>query len=176
MEPPELYADLVCVLEPRRRRHTVAVGRKAAAHADRAPARLRGDLVAAATLHDIGYAYPVTGFHPLDGAQVLHGLGFSPLVCHLVATHTAAHLEAAERGIPPAAFERWADPEDDSSTLRALLRWADLTTGPDGQDMTIATRLGDILARYPDPADPVHRYVSRHRCFLLATTLPTAGT
>lgn len=58
--------------------------------------------------------------------------------------------------------------------LRTLLRWADLTTGDDGHDMTIAARLEDIITRYPDTAGPVHRYISRHGAFLLVITLPTA--
>ncbi len=42
-------------------------------------------LVAAAWLHDIGYAPEVTdtGFHPLDGARYLVGLGIAERVVNL---------------------------------------------------------------------------------------------
>ena len=44
-------------------------------------------LVSAAWLHDIGYAPDVveTGFHPLDGARYLAGLGAPERVVNLVA-------------------------------------------------------------------------------------------
>lgn len=44
-------------------------------------------LVAAAWLHDIGYAPSVrqTGFHPLDGAMFARSAGFGELVASLVA-------------------------------------------------------------------------------------------
>ncbi|ETB45481.1 phosphohydrolase, partial [Mycobacterium avium 10-5560] len=58
-------------------------------------------LVAAAWLHDIGYAPSVrrTGFHPLDGAEFVRSAGFGKLVASLVAFHTGAHVEASERGL-----------------------------------------------------------------------------
>ena len=49
-------------------------------------------LVAAAWLHDIGYAPGLreTGFHPLDGARYLRSIGWSQAICHLVAHHSGA--------------------------------------------------------------------------------------
>jgi hypothetical protein len=60
------------------------------------------DLIAAAYLHDIGYA-PVlarTGFHPLDGACYLRSLGYERLAC-LVAHHPEARFEAELRDSAP---------------------------------------------------------------------------
>jgi putative nucleotidyltransferase with HDIG domain len=58
-------------------------------------------LVAAAWLHDVGYAPDVveTGFHPLDGARYLASLGASERVVNLVARHSYAILEAELRGL-----------------------------------------------------------------------------
>jgi HD domain len=58
-------------------------------------------LVAAAWLHDIGYApsVRVTGFHPVDGAFFARREGFDELVVSLVAFHSGAPAEAQERGI-----------------------------------------------------------------------------
>lgn len=58
-------------------------------------------LVAAAWLHDVGYApeLSTTGFHPLDGARYLDAEGFPSRVVHLVAHHSGALYEARERGL-----------------------------------------------------------------------------
>jgi hypothetical protein len=40
------------------------------------------------------------------------------------------------------------------------LTFADMTTGPAGQPMTIDQRVDEILRRYP-PDDPVHRAILR---------------
>lgn len=110
-------------------------------------------LVAAAWLHDIGYApeVDVTGFHPLDGARYLERLGyFRQLVC-LVAHHSGARFEAEERGLYAelAAFEL-----EDSPIMDALVT-ADMTTGPDGTPLTYRERIAEILSRYPADS-PVH--------------------
>jgi hypothetical protein len=47
------------------------------------------------------------------------------------------------------------------------LSFADMTTGPAGQPMTLEERIGDIRHRYP-PDDPVHRAIVRARPFLQA--------
>ncbi len=108
----ESYGDLLAVLEEDRRAHSVAVGRKAeAAAAGIAPA-LRADLTVAAVLHDIGYGHVETGFHPLDGARFLAGEGFSPVVCNLVAHHSASTFEAEERGIDLAVYAEFAVDQD----------------------------------------------------------------
>src|SRR6266496_2681076 len=60
------------------------------------PADEREILVAAAWLHDIGYApaLATTGLHPLDGARHLEALGVDRRLCCLVAHHSGATFEA----------------------------------------------------------------------------------
>lgn len=71
----EMFGDQLAVLDGDRRAHSLAVGQKVASVAELIPAALRADLVTAATLHDIGYGHPVSGFHPLDGARLLASAG-----------------------------------------------------------------------------------------------------
>jgi HD superfamily phosphodiesterase len=58
----------------------------------------RSCLIAAAYMHDIGYAPALnkTGFHPLDGACYLRSLGYDRLAS-LVAHHSGACFEASLR-------------------------------------------------------------------------------
>jgi len=102
-------------------------------------------LVAAAYLHDLGYApeLAITGFHPLDGARYLRGLGHERLA-GLVAHHTQGCHEARLRGLQDALAEF----EDEDSLVSAALAYCDLTTGPSGERMTPAQRLLDVEARY----------------------------
>jgi HD domain len=75
-------------------------------------------LVAAAWLHDIGYApgLPATAFHPLDGARHVRFLGQERLA-RLVAYHSSARWEAEDLGL---ADELAAFPREDSATSDAL--------------------------------------------------------
>jgi hypothetical protein len=164
--------DLLNALTKERQVHSKAVGCKAASQAMLVPVDLRKDLVTAATLHDIGYAACSTGFHPIDGARFLSRLGFSRVVCHLVAHHTASSLEADERGLGVAIFGEFAvddlpnlDPTD-IGLAHGILWWADLTTGPDGEDVNVGDRLNEICSRY-GPDDPVTRFVNRSREILV---------
>lgn len=101
-------------------------------------------LVAAAYLHDIGYApvIAMTGFHPLDGARFVRDSG-SPELAALVAQHTGARNEALIRGIELVA----EFPFDDSLLYRAL-SYCDLTTGPDGAPTNVDDRVAEICERY----------------------------
>ncbi|WP_322861670.1 HD domain-containing protein [Mycobacterium europaeum] len=121
-------------------------------------------LVAAAWLHDIGYAPSVcrAGFHPLDGAVFARSAGFGELVASLVAFHSGARLEASERGLK--GLSEFSDPPSD---VLDALTFCDLTTGPDGTPVSADDRLSDVLARY-GPEDPVHRAVDAGREELLA--------
>jgi len=162
-------ADLLHGLTPTRHRHSLEVARKAAhAGADLIDTRHLADLVTAAQLHDIGYRDDLrqTGFHPLDGAAALRSQGYSDLTCHLVAHHTGAIHEAHTRGIPDQAYGHYSYPEDIAAPLRAVLAWADLTTGPDGTTVKVEQRIAEILQRYPDP-DPVHLNTLANRAWLL---------
>src|SRR6186713_1361880 len=94
----------------------------------------RETLVAAAYLHDIGYAPELakTGFHPLDGARFIRERGHERLA-RLVAHHSGARIEAQLRGITDYMGEF---PFDDSD-LDLALTYCDLTTGPDGSRVTL---------------------------------------
>jgi hypothetical protein len=144
---------------PRRWSHVRAVGQKAERIG---PAFAPNDavaLVAAAWLHDIGYATDLvdTGFHPLDGARWLRSRGVDARVVTLVANHSCAPVEAAERGLAETLGTEF--PAEDSPTAEALI-YCDLTTGPDGRSVTIEDRLAEIRSRY-GAGSVVTRFVDR---------------
>ncbi|MEV6878875.1 HD domain-containing protein [Amycolatopsis sp. NPDC051128] len=134
--------------------HTRAVAARATELLPAVPPPERNPLVCAAWLHDIGYSPDLrtTGFHPLDGARHLRLLGWPSPVVNLVAHHSGARFEAAERGL---SGQLGQFPFTASPTLDAL-DTADLTTGPSGERLAFPARIAEILERYP--ADhPVHR-------------------
>jgi hypothetical protein len=104
-------------------------------------------LIAAAYLHDIGYApqLAVSDFHPLDGGRYLRALGHERLAC-LVAHHSGARNEALLRRLGPyLEFDR------EVSLVASALTYCDMTTGPDGEPMTVRHRIDEIVQRYgPD--------------------------
>ncbi|MEW2380260.1 HD domain-containing protein [Micromonospora sp. NPDC047812] len=107
-------------------------------------------LEAAAWLHDIGHSPGIaeTGFHSLDGARWLLRQGFDSRLAGLVAHHSCASFEAKERGFGETLDSEFA--REESATADALW-YADMTTGPDGQEFTIEERLAEIRERYgPD--------------------------
>jgi hypothetical protein len=122
-------------------------------------------LVAAAWLHDIGYTPRVadTGFHPLDGARHLPGLGAPVRIVNLVARHSYAILEAELRGLGPqvGAFP------DEGGVLRDALWYCDLTTSPDGELVAAGDRIAEIGRRY-GPGHIVTRFIDEGAPELLA--------
>jgi putative nucleotidyltransferase with HDIG domain len=144
--------------------HVQAVARQAAQVAEVLSAEDGDVLIAAAFLHDIGYAPSLNrlGFHPVDGARFLRDRGKERLAC-LVAHHSGAHFEAEERGL---VEELAAFPAEEGPVMDALT-FADMTTGPAGQPMTLDQRIDEILCRYP-PDDPVHRAIVRAQPLLQA--------
>ncbi|WP_280396897.1 HD domain-containing protein [Nocardia carnea] len=126
---------------PRRLAHVEGVARQAA----RAGAVVDDPalLVAAAWLHDIGYAPDIEriGFHPVDGAEFLRDRGASERLCALVANHSCACVEARRRGVRI----EWADEETE---LRDALWWADMTTTPTGEITAVRERIAEVQARY----------------------------
>jgi hypothetical protein len=108
-------------------------------------------VTAAAWLHDIGYAPGLhdSGFHPLDGARYLReGQRTDPLVCRLVAHHSCAAVEAAERGLAADLFREF---KPAPAQLADGLIYCDMTTGPQGHPMAVGQRLAEISHRYgPD--------------------------
>ena len=121
-------------------------------------------LVAAAHLHDVGYAPALNrlGFHAVDGARFLRAQGQERLA-RLVAHHSGARFEAEERGL---VEELAAFPVEDGPVMDALT-FADMTIGPAGQPMTLDERISEIRDRYPQD-DPVHRAIVRARPLLQA--------
>jgi hypothetical protein len=111
-------------------------------------ASVAGDvLVAAAWLHDIGYAPDLvdTGFHPIDGGRFLRTLGANDRLACLVAHHSCAIYEARVRGLADVLLAEF--PQEDSPTYDALV-FCDLTTDPDGQRVTYTERIKEIRDRY----------------------------
>jgi HD domain len=102
-------------------------------------------LVAAAFLHDIGYAPDLqrTGLHQLDGAHYIRALGAERLA-RLVAHHSEARFEIQLRGFGDvlAAYKR------EQSWASDALTYCDLTTGPTGLPMTFEDRVTEVEQRY----------------------------
>jgi len=132
---------------PRRWAHTQGVASKAERLASVLDAD--ADLVEAACwLHDIGYAPDLhgTGFHPLDGARYLRDTEQAdPLLCRLVAHHSCALAEATGRGLGGDLLREFKPPPGD---LADALIYCDMTTGPDGHDLTVRKRIAEVRKRY----------------------------
>ena len=138
----QLLADSL----PRRWQHVQGVGGEAVRVA-KALGLADGALVAAAWLHDIGYGPDVadTGFHPLDGARFLRGVGAGERVARLVAHHSCAIYEARVRGLERDLLAEF-EPEE-SITYDALV-FCDMAIGPDGQAMSYEDRVREVYQRY----------------------------
>jgi hypothetical protein len=143
--------------------HTQAVAERAREATPAVPEGEHDLLVAAAWLHDIGYAPELrqTGFHPLDGARHLESLGAPRRLVCLVAHHSGAVYEAEQRGLVDELepYER-----EDTPLLDALI-FADMTTGPAGQRFDFDDRMDEILVRY-DAGSEVYKAISNARPYL----------
>jgi hypothetical protein len=139
---------------PRRWAHTWGVARRAQQIAPAFPPGDRDVLVASAWLHDIGYASPViaTGMHQIDGARYLAGRGVPFRVCALVAHHAGAAAVADLVDLTGAL----AVFDDEDSPVRDALWYCDMTTGPDGQQLSFDERMTELRARRSTD-DPVVR-------------------
>lgn len=163
----EIARDLLEEPLPRRWSHTQGVAAKA-----RTISQILGDqadlLEAAAWLHDIGYSPKIqgTGFHPLDGARHLREHEHaSSLLCSLVANHSCAIVEAAERGIAETLKSEFPVTEE---SLLGSLTYCDMTTMPDGNHVSVQMRLGEIRERY-GPDALVARFIDRAESILVST-------
>ncbi|GEL21171.1 metal-dependent phosphohydrolase, HD subdomain protein [Pseudonocardia sulfidoxydans NBRC 16205] len=136
---------------PRRWAHARGVARRARTLAVGLPPADAATLVAAAWLHDVGYAPTVarTGFHPLDGARYAHDLGFPDRVAHLVAYHSAAAVKADLLGLT----DQMAEFCDEQTLVRDLLWYADMSTDPSGRPVSFDARMAEVRRRRAD--DPV---------------------
>lgn len=143
--------------------HTIGVAARAQELAVTVAEPDRELLVAAAWLHDIGYAKALrrTGFHPLDGAHYLAEHGWPHRLASLVAHHSGAIFVAHELGL------RLDDFVSEDSPVADALTVADQTTGPTGEPMTIASRMAEMLDRH-GPDSPNARVHPLRRDYLLA--------
>ncbi len=143
--------------------HTLGVVERARAFALVLPSTELEMLVAAAYVHDVGYAPALarTGFHPLDGAQFLRALGRERLAC-VVARHSGARCEAEERGL----LEALEEFPEERSILADTLTYCDLRTDASGAPTSASERLRDIVDRY-GTHHPVGRAIERCRDELL---------
>ena len=145
---PEARALVARILEedPRRLQHCAGVAASAQALVTTVPPSAADTLVAAAWLHDIGYAPQLrdSGFHPLDGAVYLRGEGWPEAVCDLVAHHSGSRFVARIRGVDDRLSE-FEFVEDASSDALSV---ADNTTAPDGKVMMLDERLREKLKRH----------------------------
>ncbi len=135
--------------------HVRQVGEKARLIVHVVPPDDRDLLVAAAYLHDIGYApeLATTGFHPLDGARWIRDHGPGGRLARLVAHHSCAVYEAEVRGLRETLLSEF-EPED-SATYDALV-FCDLTTGPTGESLSFDERISDIYERYGPDHEVTH--------------------
>lgn len=134
---------------PERWLHTQGVASRAAEFATTVAPEDRSVLIAAAWLHDIGYASAVqdTGFHPLDGGLYLLEDGWDDRLAALVAHHSGARFVPVERGFGLMMAE--FDFEDDA--VSDALTYADQTVGPNGRRMTVPYRIAEAITRHgPD--------------------------
>ncbi|WP_176138419.1 HD domain-containing protein [Mycobacterium sp. D16R24] len=152
-------AEMLLEHLPARLTHTRGVAALVGEIADVLAPSAKHVLVAAAWLHDIGYADAIgkrTGFHPIDGAAWARAGLYSDVIVGLIAHHSGAWSEAIERGLEA---ELQAFPVPPQSFLD-ILTYADLHTGPHGQYLSVHDRLRDILQRYA-PDHQVHRAITR---------------
>ncbi|WP_167402560.1 HD domain-containing protein [Micromonospora viridifaciens] len=146
LEAAEVAERHLSAALPRRWRHVQAVAAKA-----RRLSPLVGPdsdlLVASAWLHDVGYAPGIieTGFHSLDGARWALQNGFNERLASLIAYHSCAEYEANERGLGEVLASEFSYEESPTSDA---LWFADMTTGPDGQNLAVEDRLAEIRERY----------------------------
>jgi putative nucleotidyltransferase with HDIG domain len=148
LDPAGAQALLTELFEPGADRlaHSLGVGRRAE-HVARVLNR-PDLLVSAAYLHDIGYAAAArdTGLHQLDGARYLRSLGADADLTGLVAHHTSATVEAAERGLDEALRREFPEP---AAELLDLLTYCDMTTSARGEAVSVDARFDHIYDRYP---------------------------
>lgn len=130
--------------------HSRGVAQQAAraARSARLPGDRRRMLLAAAWLHDIGYALD-DGPHAAAGARALRRAGHERLA-RIVAHHSNASEKAMRSGGPLVEPE-FPRPSGGDAHLLTLLDIADLLTGPWGEKVDPAGRLAGVVERHgPD--------------------------
>jgi putative nucleotidyltransferase with HDIG domain len=151
VEHAEELVRTLLSLQEERWLHTVGVANRARFFARTVPSADRDLLVAAAWLHDIGYAPEVidTGFHSLDGARYLDRMGWPSRLTSLVAHHSGARFVAEVRGLG----SLMASYPVEISAVSDALTYADQTVGPHGRTYTVESRMAEMLDRH-GPGSP----------------------
>ncbi|XVU29378.1 HD domain-containing protein [Actinoplanes sp. CA-054009] len=158
-------AERVLADLPERWQHSVGVAERATQISATVSAEEADVLVAAAWLHDIGYAEALrdTGFHPLDGARHLRRLRWPMRIAGLVAHHSGAICVAHVKGLEGALAEF---PQENTPVSDGLT-YADQTVGPYGRSMDFEDRMADMLRRH-GPGSPNAAVHSRRAPMLRA--------
>jgi putative nucleotidyltransferase with HDIG domain len=148
------------VANPERLRHSAAVAARAHSLADAVPDDQRDLLVAAAWLHDVGYAEALrdTGFHPVDGARFLRSTRWESGVCDLVAHHSGSRFVESQL----AEFDWAQDAVSDALTI------ADQTVGPNGRPLSLEDRMQDMLDRHGSDSPNARAHPQRRTYFRAA--------
>jgi hypothetical protein len=152
--------DLLAPTLPRHWRRAQAVGAKAALIGAEIFSRGEGGVLAtAAMLIDIGYGPEAadTGFPRLDGARWLRARNWDERVTALVAHCSFAVIEADLRGCREELEAEF--PDEDSAVSQALC-YCDMTTGPDGENLNVESRIAEAVTRY-GPNHVVSRFLER---------------
>jgi hypothetical protein len=151
--------------------HVREVARRAQEVAPALPAAQRPLLVAAAYLHDIGWAPGLrdSGFHPLDGARWLRAQGREDLA-GLVAHHSAADVEAELRGLD----DQLGQFPDGPPAVSDALAYCDVTSGSGGGTVTLDERMADVQRRYGE--DHIVTVAMRRALPLLAAMVERTTT
>jgi putative nucleotidyltransferase with HDIG domain len=141
----QALAEMLLAHEGSRLAHVLMAGTVATRIASMFPPEEADLLVAAATLHDIGYSKQIahTGLHQIDGAVFLRAGGHSERLVRLIANHSFAPLAADER-----AQGLFADFPAEDGPLADALTYCDMHSAPDGRFIPAELRLADIAARH----------------------------
>ena len=148
--------------QPQRFRHVEGAARAAAHVTARIPDLPRGPVIAAAWLHDIGYAADlrVTGFHPLDGALFLDDGGWDSEIVRLVAHHSHSRLLAPYYDAD-SRLSRFAITQ---GLAGDVVTFADVVSGVHGAGVTVSDRIAELRARPASgPAIPDDVRETRYR-------------
>ena len=140
--------------------HTQGVANRAAELAVTVPADDRSMLIAAAWLHDIGYAPGIqeTGFHPLDGGLYLRRAGWDDRLAALLAHHSGARFVPVERGFDSMMAEFGFEDSPVSDALTYADQPVIPTRAPQVQPAIERVETGLLNARcVPDVMQPGRR-------------------
>ncbi|MFD1721369.1 HD domain-containing protein [Amnibacterium endophyticum] len=134
--------------DPQRMAHSAGVAHVVGRTATALALPERDLLVAAAWLHDVGYASPAVRrrVHGVDDAVRAEAAGMPPLVVELVAHHSCAVLEARRAGVHD-VLRRFAPPP---APLMDVLDHADAVVSKQGLPRTSTIRLWEAVHRHQD--------------------------